>query len=479
MSAIRSKLQGGAGAEPLLAALAATLATLALALFGERRFGTPGLLLPLLLVIAVTLVRRPVAAVATAVGLAIVCEGPTFGVPVMTRLYQDVYRGLTPLDALVGLALVAVAADLLRTRRPLRLPAGLALPLLLVALAIAAGVVVTRADGNGMIDTLLTARVLTYVLLVPLAIVNLELSASRVRLLLSGAVVLALVKAVVGLVVMQVGGSVELDGGTHITYYEPTANWIVLVVLLGVVAAVVGGMRPPVWMLMGTPLLIASLLLSYRRSFWIAAGLGLVLLLLLGTTARGRRLLVPSVVLVVGAIWLVGSLEFQAQTPLVRRVSSLAPTQLERNAEDRYRLDERVNVIAEIERHPISGIGLQAGWAATERPLPVEHVNGRDYVHFTLLWWWLKLGILGAVAFAAVVLSGLLLAWRTWRRNATPLVRCFGLASLCGIAGLIAVETTASFTGVEARFTVVFAAQLGLLAVLASPPALSSRRGPP
>jgi O-antigen ligase len=467
MSAIRRKLHGGADAEPLLAALAATLATLALAVFGERRLGTVGLLLPLVLVVAVVLVRRPIAAVATAVGLAIVCEGPTFGIPVMTRLYQDVYRSLTPLDGLVALALVAVAADLLRTRRPLRLPTTLALPLLLVALAVAAGIVVTRADGSGTIDTLVAARVLLYVLLVPTAVVNLDLDPRQIRMLLGGAVALALLKAAVGLIVMATGGSVELDGGTHITYYEPTANWLVLVVALGILGALVGGMRPPAWMLAGLPLLIA------------AAALGLVLLLMLGTTARGRRVLVPSVVLVAVAIWLIGSLEFQAQTPLVKRVSSLAPTQLERNAEDRYRLDERANVVAEIRSHPVSGIGLQAGWSASERPLPVEHVEGRQYVHFTLLWWWLKLGILGAAAFAAIVLGGLLLAWQTWRRNAAPLVRCFGLASLCGIAGLIAVETTASFTGVEARFTVVFAAQLGLLALLASPAALSSRRGPP
>jgi O-antigen ligase len=479
MSAIRRKLHGGADAEPLLAALAATLATLALAVFGERRLGTVGLLLPLVLVVAVVLVRRPIAAVATAVGLAIVCEGPTFGIPVMTRLYQDVYRSLTPLDGLVALALVAVAADLLRTRRPLRLPTTLALPLLLVALAVAAGIVVTRADGSGTIDTLVAARVLLYVLLVPTAVVNLDLDPRQIRMLLGGAVALALLKAAVGLIVMATGGSVELDGGTHITYYEPTANWLVLVVALGILGALVGGMRPPAWMLAGLPLLIASLALSYRRSFWIAAALGLVLLLMLGTTARGRRVLVPSVVLVAVAIWLIGSLEFQAQTPLVKRVSSLAPTQLERNAEDRYRLDERANVVAEIRSHPVSGIGLQAGWSASERPLPVEHVEGRQYVHFTLLWWWLKLGILGAAAFAAIVLGGLLLAWQTWRHNAAPLVRCFGLASLCGIAGLIAVETTASFTGVEARFTVVFAAQLGLLALLASPAALSSRRGPP
>jgi len=188
--------------------------------------------------------------------------------------------------------------------------------------------------------------------------------------------------------------------------------------------------------------------------------------LLLGTSRRGWRTMAPALVLVAVAIWTISSIEFQAQTPLASRVESLAPSNLQSNAEDRYRLDERVNVIAEIRRHPIAGIGLQEGWRASERPLPVEHEDGRHYVHFALLWWWMKLGILGAIAFVVLVAGSMLLSWRTWRNNREPLFRCFGLASMCGIAGLVAIETTASFIGVEDRFTVVFAAQLGLLAVL-------------
>jgi O-antigen ligase len=465
MLALRQRLRSHQ-VESLLAALAATVATLAIAVFAERRLGGAGLFVPLLLVGAVLLVRRPVAAVALAVAAPIVCEGATFGIPAMTKLYDPVFKQLTALDVLVAFALLAVALDLLRRRRQPHLPAALGFPLLLVALAMAAGLAVSLGQGWSPRDTLFTLHVLAYLLFLPIAIVNLDLERDRLALLLKGAVALALLKAAMGLIVMATGGSVELDGGSHLTYYEPTANWLMLLALLGIVAAIAGGMPKERWMAIGVPLLTAALLLSYRRSFWIAAVLGLLLVLLLGTSRRGRRLLVPAVVLVGAAIWLVGSIEFQAQTPLATRVQSLAPSKLETNAEDRYRLDERVNVIAEIKRHPVSGIGLQENWAASERPLPVEHVDGRQYVHFALLWWWMKLGILGAVAFVSIVAGALLLGWRTWRANREPLFRCFGLASMCGIAGLLAVETTASFTGVDARFTVVLAAQLGVLAVL-------------
>ena len=57
--------------------------------------------------------------------------------------------------------------------------------------------------------------------------------------------------------------------------------------------------------------------------------------------------------------------------------------------------------------------------------------------------------------------------WQAWQVSREPLLRAFGLASLCGIAGLVAIDTTASFTGVDPRFTILFCVQIGLLAQLA------------
>ena len=76
----------------------------------------------------------------------------------------------------------------------------------------------------------------------------------------------------------------SVEGSSTLSYYEPAANWLIMVAMLAMFAAVLVRARPPVWMLLGAPLLIASLVLSYRRSFWIAAVLGLLLVLLLGTT---------------------------------------------------------------------------------------------------------------------------------------------------------------------------------------------------
>jgi hypothetical protein len=344
----------------------------------------------------------------------------------------------------------------------------LALPLFVLALAIVAGAVVGNAAGTGVREALLALRTPLTLLVLPLAIVNLDLPRRRVVQLVTGAAVLAIVKAILGIAVVATGRGSIVDG-TTLSYYEPAANWAILAALLGIVALWLAGARPPPWALLGVPLLVASLGLSYRRSFWIGGVLALLLVLLVGTSPARRRVLVPAAALTVLAVWGLWSWGVHSDAPIVKRAASLAPAQLQANAEDRYRLDERANVLAEIRREPVTGLGIGVPWRATERPLSVNHDEGRQYVHASGLWFWLKLGVLGLAAYAATMLAALVLAWRTWRRSPEPVLRAFGLASLAGIVGLLVVETTASFTGVETRFTVVIAAQIGLLAAAASP----------
>jgi hypothetical protein len=310
-------------------------------------------------------------------------------------------------------------------------------------------------------------HVLAYLLLLPVAVANLDLSRAQVTRLLGGACALAIVKALLGLVEVAGHYGAAIEGASTLTYYEPVANWLIMIVLLGIFVALLARARPPLWLVLSTPLLIACLVFSYRRSFWIGAVLGMLLVLLLGTSGAGRRLLLPAALGVAGAILLLGSINFQSQLPLVKRVASLAPSKLEANVQDRYRLDERANVLSAIRAHPLTGLGVTIPWAADAQPLSVEHEEGRQYVHFAALWFWLKLGVLGLFAYIGVLLGSMALAWEVWRRSREPLLSAFGLASLCGLAGLVAIDTTASFTGVDGRFTVLLGAQLGLLALLA------------
>ena len=167
------------------------------------------------------------------------------------------------------------------------------------------------------------------------------------RLLIGGVFALAVLKGFLGVIEIAGHKGASIEGSASLTYYEPTANWVVMVALLGIVAAILARLRPPLWMLLGTPLLIASLLLSYRRSFWIAAVLGLLLIVLLALSPVGRRLLVPTALFVAAGIWLLGSINFQSSQIADRQARRIALA--EQHQQQRRRplpLDERANVLA-------------------------------------------------------------------------------------------------------------------------------------
>jgi len=155
----------------------------------------------------------------------------------------------------------------------------------------------------------------------------------------------------------------------------------------------------------------------------------------------------------------------QSQSPVVQRAQSLAPSKLEARSEDRYRLDEQRNVIAELERRPLTGIGIGVPWAV-RHPLAVTFPNGRFYTHVLVFWYWLKLGLAGVAAYVLIVLTTVHVGLGLWRRAKAPRDRVLGLAAVGTMLGLVVAETTGSFTGVDPRTTVLVALSLGGLAAL-------------
>lgn len=468
MSAVRSWL-GTVDVRELRIAAVAAAATAAIALIGSTKLHGAELLAPLAVVLAAILMRRAAVMVTLVTGLVIVCEGPSFGFLHFTsHLYDQFYKGLTPLDVLVALAIVSVGWELVRERRSFVIPRTLALPLTFLGLAMVAGMVTGTAKGASTRSVLLGEHVLTYLLLLPLAVVNLRVERRKLVLLIGALALLAVGKAVAGLIEVAGHYGTTIEGHSTLTYYEPAANWLIMVVMFGGLAMALAHQRLPRWLLLGSPLLIASLVLSYRRSFWIAAGLGVILLVTLGVGRFGRRMLVPvAIILAIGGWLAVSSVNFEtSSSPILRRIGTLTPERLEANAEARYRINERENVLAEIGEHPLTGLGMEIPWSANHATLSVEHPEGRLYVHFAALWFWLKLGILGVFAYLSILIAGMVMALRVWRRSRAPAIRAFGLASLCALLTLVPIEMTASFTGIDARFTVLLAVQLGILALL-------------
>lgn len=414
------------------------------------------------------LVRRPGIGLALLLVTTILLEDDAYGfLPATTRFYEG---PPSVSEVLIATATAGVLLDLGIRHRPPVLPEPFTVPLALLGLAFVAGAVNGRFLGGSASEVLWIARPIGYMMLVSFLVVNLLGDRRRVLLFAVGAGALAVVKGAAGTVAWVLGAGRPLEeggalGGTVLTYYEPTANFVMLLFLLGAVAALLTRVPLPLWIKLSSPVVLAAFVLSFRRNFWIAGLLGIVLLVMLTSGIRGRRLVFPSFLVLAGAIWIAvaaGGTTY-VQGPLVERAQTLAPERLDARKQDLYRLQEAKNVLGELRNHPLTGLGLGVPWTAVDHALPEEHPGGRYYTHVIVLHYWLKFGLLGVAAYLWLMAVAILSAIRIWRFGDDPWLRVAGLAIATALVGLMVAETTASYTGVDYRFSVLMGSLIGWL----------------
>jgi O-Antigen ligase len=420
------------------------------------------------IVAIVYLALRPALLLALIFSVTILLEiskgGPA---PFASDYYHSVGKGLTVMNLLVMVLFVGVALELYRRRLSPRFAGPLTPALLLLIAATIGGAVTARSAGIATKDIFEPIVTLAPLVVFPFIVTNLARSRrDLVPRMLPLIAVLAGVKALVGLW-LALSGRGSLVDGHSATYIEPAANWLNLLVMLGLLAAAIRRIRLPVWVWALGPLAFLELAFSYRRGFWLGAIAGIAVVVLLASSPQARRVVIPAVVVVGLLGWLalgnLGAGGAQSTNPVLKRLSTLEPSKLELNVQDRYRLDERRNVIANIEEHPLTGLGIAVPWVAPY-PLSVTHPGDRTYTHVVLLWYWLNLGLLGVIAYITLMASAIATAFLVWRRHAAPLVRCAALGLMATLVGSLATETTGSYTGVDVRFTMSIGVILGLLA---------------
>jgi len=215
------------------------------------------------------------------------------------------------------------------------------------------------------------------------------------------------------------------------------------------------------------PVVLLCLALSLRRSFWLGTAAGAAFVLIVATAPVGKRFLLPGAVALTVAVWILISsgLLINSQSALGRRLQSITPSRIEANPEDSYRLDEQKNVLAEIRSSPLVGLGLAVPWQQTYPLSVVQPGGGELYVHMAVLWFWLKLGVLGVIAYLAYMLSAIVAGIRVFRRHPDARIRIAGAGAAGGLLGLAVVEATATFLGTDLRMTVLVGCTVGLLSV--------------
>ena len=379
-----------------------------------------------------------------------------------------IYQGPPSIAEIVFVLLVAATAiDLILSRRAMLLPAPFTLPLLLLTVAAGGGVVTGYLGGTDPLGVLNALRPLIPLIVLPLLVVNLVRDRRAVLAMALGGAILAIVKASEGLFAWATGSGRPYRDATTITFYGPAANVLLLLLVLTVVAAVIKHAPLAWWIRAGSVLAFVTLILSFRRSFWIGTLLALLFVLLLGSGARGWRLLVPALIVAVTASYVgvqfVGSQEIQGS--VAERALTLEPSRLIADKEDRYRIDEQVNVLAELRAHPVGGLGFGVPWRATH-PLPFEWEGGRSYVHNAFLMHWLRLGALGVLAYISLLITLLVAGYRLMGRLRDGRLQAIALAVAAAVPGLMVIELTASFGGIDYRPSVVLGVVIGWIAAL-------------
>lgn len=422
--------------------------------------------MPLVLLLCLVLLRWPEACLGLLLlGTAMAESEPVGVIPSGNAFYEVIVASLTGPDLLIlfglaGVLLRFVAQDL----RP-RLPDPLTLPLLVLGLATVAGVATAYSTGSVPIGELFHRSVeIGYLILIPLLTVNVLRDPRALKIFAAGLAVLACLKGLSGLYA-SLGGFGSNVEAEIASFLNPFPNLLMLAFALGVIAALVRRVEIPGWMYVGLPIALLALLLSYRRSFWIAAILTIVLVVIIASRRRGRAVVaIAAVALALGlaaTATITDSNDSASPSPIAERAQTLTPSGIGTNRGDRYRIDERRNVVENIKEHPITGVGLGVEWEVHQ---PLAEAHDRRYVHFAFLWYWLALGIFGAIAYLLLLGSSLWTGRQIWRFHPDPLVQVCAIAAFGAFLALGVVELTATFTGVEGRSTILMGALLGWLA---------------
>jgi hypothetical protein len=412
------------------------------------------------------MLRFPEAMLALLLGVVVLVESTDTGLlPTAGGLYDVIGSIVTPVDLLLFGTLAGTLLRISSEGARFTWPNPMSPALWLVAVAMVGGVITGYTAHAGIPNGELYHRAMNevYIVVLPFIIVNLVRDTRALRMFIVAAVALASIKGLSGTYAIVTGTGSSLEGATA-SYLTPIGNVISMLLVLGVVAGAVRRIKMPVWVWAGGGLALASLLLSYRRSFWIALFVGLIVVVIVASRYRGRAVLaIGAVVIVLGtvAVTTIGSGQTTStSSPLTERVQSINPAGEDTNRGDRYRVDERKNVIANLEAHPLTGLGLGVQWRTH---YPTAEAHDRSYVHFAFLWWWMALGAFGAIAYVALMGGAILTARGVWRRHPDPLVQVAAIATAATMLGVVFVELTTTFTGVEPRFSIFIGAVVGWL----------------
>lgn len=342
----------------------------------------------------------------------------------------------------------------------------------LYGLAFVFGGVVGAARGAGWdpIVMLAEARGTVYVCLLYFLTANLVFDRGQLAVFLWEFVLIVGVKAVQG-----IGNYIDMSNGPYrleaVTAHEDVVFFGVAIALVLVMAAVRLRSRLFFVLLALQPIVLATELLTQRRSAFAALAVTLLLVALISMADRPRpTLLVLGFGMLVatvyaGAFW-TSSSRLAEPLRIVREIIDPSLVSWRDQSSNLWRDIENANIAYTVRQLPLTGVGLgQQYLFQQEPPALTTFVYWRYIAHNAVLWVWLKAGPFGAFAFwlliGQVVMRGLAL----YRRFDDPFGR------VAAAFPVLVTVTQVVFSSVDLGLTynrtmTVFGIALGMTAAL-------------
>jgi O-antigen ligase len=356
-----------------------------------------------------------------------------------------------------------------RATRPARFPlpsrAVTALLLGLIAFAVV-GVATAHAMGSSLKLSLLELRpLLSYLLVFPLVSGALSWRTFEKGLaVVLGAAGLSACVAIV-LYVNGNGGAATFTGGALRVQSSVYLMPLIALVWVPVVIAYARTARIRAAALALAVLALGGVYFTFARGAWVALVLTSPMVLVLLPPHRRRRALRWLLTILAVAVCAV----FAFNAASAHRVANPLTAGLKRfqsvgafrsDESSRYRFAEWSEAGRQIERHPLTGIGLGNSITFTNPMYSTEYNTygytfSTYYIHNSYIWLALKLGLLGALVFVSLLARVCWLAYRGYREAIDPRARMVLLASLGSLFAILVLSATGPHLTVDNATPVV------------------------
>jgi O-antigen ligase len=318
----------------------------------------------------------------------------------------------------------------------------------LLLLAATIGIVVGLSRGVGVSEVAAGARPMLFMAAFLTFRFALERDESRGRTL--GVLTVASVVVALGQVLQVILGPsvklfalgtfsdlIELDVATGFLRVRPPGLYLEYVAACMAAACLIWGpKRLRLWAGGSFAILFVGLLVSFNRNMLI----GLVVGLTVAAAFSRKRSRFVAVALVATTLVFVAFLYFgggSTSNPVINRFASLADPSA-RSIALQDRVYENGLALVSIGKSPIVGIGWGTpyGASAVRNFEGIVAARSRDYVHNQYLASWMRMGILGLVAFVGLMVSTIWGAARAGRRAGSEETAWLGPATVAAMTAL-------------------------------------------